>query len=153
MAPITDRLLHVTLRQGAVWKMPHRGLTSPLSHYMIVINHDPLSGEVILLSTVTSNIEGRKNYAVRTGNSPETIVEFGPSEYGELEYPSCVDCNSVQELDALEFERVVRSRCAQACDDLPSSILMRIVSGILASKTVSNDVKALVSPPLRPFAS
>jgi len=144
MAPVSDKLLLVTLRRGTVWKMPCRGLTSPLPHYLIVLNLAPRSDEVLVMSVVTSNIAHRRELARITRNPPETIVEFGPGEYAMLDHPSCVDCNSLVTMAAVEFQQIARSRSATPCDDIPQEVLERILAGVQASVSVPANIKKLV---------
>lgn len=146
MVPVRSARLRLTLRQGTVYLMSHRGLTSPLPHYLVVLNQNPLSGELLVLSVVTSNVAFRRERASVRGQPPETIVEFGPSDYPVLAHPSCIDCNDVKIMSASEFERCALSRSSNPKADLPSPILARVVAGILASSSVSEAVKALVRP-------
>ncbi len=146
MVPVRSPLLRLTLRQGSVYKMPHRALTSPLPHFLVVVNRSPVSDEVLLLTVVTSNIDLRREFAVVNGDAPETIVVFGPDDYAELDHVSCIDCNDVKVMRAEEFEQAVRTNPSAPCLDLPSSVLDRVVAGILASGRVRKDHKALVRP-------
>lgn len=148
MVPVRSTRLRLTLRQGTVYFMPHRGLSSPLPHFCVVVNFDPLSDEVLLLSVVTSNVSGRKELAVSRNQSMETIVEFGPDDYAPLDHASCIDCNDLKKMSASEFEDAVKSRAAVPEDDLPPPVLARVVAGILASTRIEQKIKALVSPQL-----
>ena len=140
MVPVRSPRLRLTLRQGTVYFMPHRGLSSPLPHFCVVVNFDPLSDEVLLLSVVTSNVAGRKALAISRNQPAETIVEFGPADYSPLDHASCIDCNDLKKMDASEFEEAVRSRAAVPEDDLPPPVLARVVSGIVESTRIEKKV-------------
>jgi hypothetical protein len=115
-----------------------------LPHYLIVLNLAPRSDEVLVMSVVTSNIAHRRELARITRNPPETIVEFGPGEYAMLDHPSCVDCNSLVTMAAVEFQQIARSRSATPCDDIPQEVLERILAGVQASVSVPANIKKLV---------
>jgi len=61
--------IRLSLRQGTVYYMADRHLSSSLPHYFIVLNAEPLSDSILLLSVVTSKIDNvhrrRKNEAPR----------------------------------------------------------------------------------------
>ena len=139
-----EQILRLTLRQGTVYYMQQRSVTSAKPHYCIVMNASPLTDELIVLSIVTSNVEMRKDRARLTGERPETIVEMGPADYPELSLPSCVDCNDVKRGDASQFRSDVSRAAAVPCRDLPPGVLERIVAGILLSTQVDDRVKDLV---------
>ena len=141
---MTDPFLRLTLRQGTVYYMPQRSLTSPEPHYCIVLNADPCADEIIVLSIVTSKVEKRKARARLLGESQKTVVAFGPSEYGELKVLSAVDCNDVKRCDAGQFRTDIRQRGVRPCRDIPRETLRKIVEGILASRQVDEMVKSLV---------
>lgn len=144
MVRVKSARLRLTLRQGTVYFMPHRGLTSPLPHYLAVVNRDPLSDELLVLSVVTSSVALRRKIAAQRNQPAETIVEFGPSDYAPLSHPSCIDCNTLQTMTAAEFEREVLSGEARAEPDLPPPVLARVLAGILASSRVRPELKALI---------
>lgn len=139
-------LLRLTLRRGSVYMMRHTSLTSPLPHYLVVVNLDPLADEVLVLAVVTSNISLRRARAAAAGQPPETVVEFGPADYSVLDHPSCIDCNDVKRLRTADLDRAVCARPSISRPDLPEPVLRRVVAGILASSRVAEDIKALVRP-------
>ena len=142
MGSITNPLLKKTLRQGSVWKMPLLSITEP--HFLIVLNKNPLSGKLILLSLITSKVQKRLEIILKTGKPLSTIVQFGPEEYDELDRPSCVDCNTLKSVDASFFDHAVDLPNAHPCNDLPAPLLKRIIDGILESPGVSPSLKTLI---------
>ena len=76
-----DSLLKLTLRQGTVYYMKHRDLTSPLDHFFIVINSSPCLEEIILLSVITSKSDKVKKVIKLRDFSNETFVEILPTNY------------------------------------------------------------------------
>lgn len=146
MSPIGDKVLRLTLRQGSVYFMRHRALTSPLRHFCVVMNAAPLSDEVIVLGVVTSSVDLRRERIRLTGEAPETLVEIGPADYTELDHASAIDCNDAKRMSASDFEAEFRARSMSGMADLPAPVVERVVAGILASRAVPAAVKALVKP-------
>lgn len=146
MVPVRTPRIRKRIRQGAVFMMQHRDVRSPLSHFLVVVNRDPLSDEVLLFSVITSNVDKRKQLAESRNQPPQTIVDFGPSDYSPLSHQSCIDCNDLKTLSAEEFEQILLMRSAAQRDDLPPAVLSRVIAGILASPLVKGRYKALVSP-------
>lgn len=142
-----DPALRLTLRQGTVYFMVHRSVNE-IPHYFIVCNSAPLQAQVIVLSVVTSQVDKRKNFALRQGESPETIVDLSPDDFPELTKPSCVDCNTVKVCEFSQFVEDIKCNVIRNCADVPPAIMERIKRGISMSKRVDGFVKALVAAPL-----
>ena len=49
--------IRVSLRQGTVYYMAERNLTSAQPHYFIVVNADPLGDEILLLTVASSQVD------------------------------------------------------------------------------------------------
>lgn len=137
----TEAMLSLTLRQGAVWYMQHSGLSSPEPHFLIVINADPLSTRVLLLSCVTSKIGNTK---LLCKHQPETLVEISPDEYGELSVLSAVNGNNVLERSLDEFVGAVKRHEAKPKNDLPSEVMERLKAAVMASRQVSKLHKEMI---------
>ena len=98
--------LRLTLREGSVYYFVERSLTSAEPHYLIVVNFEPLTQQVLLLSVVTSKVAEVKR---RRSDSLETIVEISPATFGVLKKASVVDCNYLKTIPLAEFnDRFVR---------------------------------------------
>lgn len=141
--PKPSASLHLTLRQGVVFYLQHRGLTSPLPHYCIVLNVDPLSGEALLLAVATSQVDAV--HQRRAQLPPETIVEVAPAAYPVFTKPTAIDCNDVKTLPLADLRTAIDSRRAQEKDPLPAAILQAILAGVLASPMVDNATKRQVA--------
>lgn len=68
-------LLRLTLRPGSVYYFQERSFTSPEPHYFIVVNRQPLAGEILVLTVISSKVERVKRLRKEL---PGTIVEIGP---------------------------------------------------------------------------
>lgn len=134
----------LTLRQGSVFFMQHRGLTSPLPHFMIVINPDPRCSDSIVLGVVTSKVEKCKARAKMLKAKAETLVEIGPEDYSELSKHSIVDCNDPKLIRKQELKEKKERR--EIMDKAPVSdeIAMKLLQGVLQSHLVKEEIKDLL---------
>ena len=137
--------LRLTLREGSVYYLVERHVTSREPHYCIVVNSNPLAQRVLLLSVVTSQVDGVK---YRRRDCLETLVELTPSMFGILTKPSIVDCNDLKEVSLAEFNLRYQRQEVRCFDrDLPKPLQKALRQAIHASKMVSAETKALVAKP------
>lgn len=140
-----DFKLRVSLREGSIYYFGDRQLTSELSHYFIVVNSDPLTQLVLVLSVVTSQLESVKR---RRKKCPETLVELGPDLIKVLRKPSIIDCNDLKQIPLAAFnERFVAKEIQYFDNDLPADLRRAIRRAIHASTIVLPEVKALIAAP------
>ena len=130
------------MQKGNVFYGLFRELSSGKSHFLIVINTPSEDMPYIVLTAITSQIEKAKRRLQMNGLSPETLVELSPSDYPPLHLPSVVDCNyplkcpkDLFEMDFGDFNRK---------EDMPKHLVEKIISGILLSPLVSNEIKKLI---------
>jgi hypothetical protein len=137
-----DLKLRLTLREGSIYYFAERHLTSPEPHYFIVVNSDPLTQRVLLLSVVTSQVD---NVKLRRCNCLETLVELTPKMLDVLTKPSIVDCNDLKETSLAEFNaRFMRKEISCFDKDLPVALRKALRQAIHASNILSAEMKALV---------
>lgn len=133
----------LTLRPGSVYYFEHRELSSAEPHFFIVLNSDPISQQILLMSVFTSKIDTQQRRIQRAGHPPETLVPITPTDYPELSLNSCVNCNKV-------FTKPLAELIAQWSTlrkkplDLPLPILAKILNGIKLSPEVSEEEKQLI---------
>lgn len=138
--------IRLTLRQGTVYYMAERGLSSAEPHYFVVLNRDPLRDRILLLLVASSQIEKARNRIARKNLPAASLVEISERDYQDFTKDSCVDCNklfnkSLQELCEQWNKKEVRSQ-----SDLPLDLLEKLMEGVKASPLVSDDEKALIQP-------
>jgi len=137
--------LRLTLRRGSVYYFEHRELDSPAPHYFIVLNHSPLTQQVVLMSVFTSKVENQKRRIRRANLPPETLIEISPQDYAELTKESCVNCNKVFTKSLAELAQL-HPEMKKKPLDLSSELLERILKGVEASPLVSEEEKKLIRP-------
>ena len=130
------------MQKGNVFYGLFRELSSGKSHFLIVIGTPSEDMPYIVLTAITSQIEKVKRRLQMNGLSPETLVELSPSDYPPLHLPSVVDCNyplkcpkDLFEMDFGDFNRK---------EDMPKHLVEKIISGVLLSPLVSNEIKKLI---------
>ena len=138
--------LRLALREGSIFYFQNRRHTSPLPHFHIVVNADPLGEHLLLFTVVTSKIDRVKH---ERRHVPETLVELTPADLPKvLTKPSIVDCNDVTPVPLGDFCARWESREIRAFDtDLPPVLRKALRTAIHASKIVTEDIKALVAAP------
>lgn len=111
--------LNLTLRSGTVYYFTHRGLQNTAEpHYFIVINADPQSDRVLIMTVGSSQIEKTK---LRRRNMPgETLVEVDSSEYPDFTKETIIDCNQVFELSREELVQKYQARELRSHQDFPA---------------------------------
>ena len=143
--PGIDAKLRLTLREGSVYYFVERSLTSAEPHYFIVVNFEPLTQQVLLLSVVTSKVAEVKS---RRSDSLETIVEISPDAFDVLKKASVIDCNYLKTIPLAEFnDRFVRKEIRCFDKDLPLVLRKALRRAIYASNIVADELKALVANP------
>jgi len=140
-----DLKLRLTLREGTVYYFTERTLTSAEPHYFIVVNSDPLTQQVLLLSVVTSKVEEVKR---RRADCLARVVELSPKDFKVFTKLSIVDCNSLKTIPLAEFsERFARKEIQCFDKDLPLALRKALRRAIHASNILADELKALVSEP------
>jgi hypothetical protein len=137
--------LRLSLREGSVFYLKERKLSSAEPHFHIVVN-EPLSQQVLLMTVVTSKIDKVQH---RRRDCLHTLVKLGPNDLPNiLTQLSIVDCNSVTRISLEEFcDRFVRKEIGCFGKDLPTSKCKALRQAIHASSILPGEIKALVAQP------
>jgi hypothetical protein len=137
--------LQLSLREGTVYYFAHHSLSSPEPHYFIVVNSDPLTQKILLLSVVTSQVEKVK---LRRKACLETVVEMTPQTFGVLTKDSIVDCNDLKEIPLAIFNaQFVAGKIKYFDQDLPAALRRALRKAIHASIVLSDEQKTLIAKP------
>jgi hypothetical protein len=133
--------LRLCLRAGSVYYFQARELSSGEPHFFVVVNREPITAKLLLLTIVTSKVE---KVRIRNRARPNTVVEISPEEYDEFKVLSAVDCNVVLEKPLSELVGLVKRKDVRYHKDLPPEIYAKIKSAILASPLVADELKLLL---------
>ncbi len=108
--------LRLGLRAGSVYYFQSRELTSGEPHFFVVVNREPITTRLLLLTIVTSKVEKAR---LRNRERPHTLVEISPKEYNEFKVLSAVDCNVLVEKPLSELAGLVKRKEVRYHKDLP----------------------------------
>jgi len=133
--------LRLGLRAGSVFYFEARELTSPDSHFFVVVNRDPLGQDLLLMTVFTSQID---KVRLRNRERLETVVEFGPADYSPLSRPTAIDANVVFHRTPREMAELIQRKAVRYHPDLPAHLLAQVRAAILASPVVEEDDKDLI---------
>ncbi len=138
--------IRLTLRQGTVYYMAERGLTSAAPHYFVVLNRNPLRDRLLLLLVASSQLEKARNRITRKNLPAASLVEINEADYDDFSKDSCIDCNklfnkSIEELCQQWIKKEVKDK-----RDLPPELLAKLIEGVAASPLISDEDKALILP-------
>ena len=133
--------LRLGLRAGSVYYFQSRELRSGEPHFFIVVNRDPITTKLLLLTIVTSRVD---KVRIRNRERPHTVVEISPKEYDEFKVLSAVDCNVILEKSLSELAGLVSRKEVRYHKDLSPAVFAKIKAAILASPLVADELKLLL---------
>lgn len=133
--------LRLGLRAGSVFTFQARELTSEKAHFFVVVNANPLTDELLLLTVFTSQID---KVRLRNRERPGTVVEFGPADFAPLNRPTAVDGNVILRRSLSEMADLARRKEIAYHPDLPAALLDRIRTAILSSPVIEDEDKDLI---------
>ena len=133
--------LRLGLRPGSVYYFLTRELSSPEPHFFVVVNREPVTTKVLLLTIVTSKLD---KVRFRNRERLHTVVEISPKEYNEFKVLSAVDCNVLLEKPLSELAGLVKRKEVRYHKDLPPKVFAKIKTAILASQLVADELKLLL---------
>jgi hypothetical protein len=133
--------LRLGLRPGSVYYFQTRQLSSPEPHFFVVVNREPITTKLVLLTIVTSKVD---KVRLRNRERLHTVVEILPKDYDEFKMLSAVDCNVVLEKPLEELAGLVKRKEVRYHKDLPPEIFAKVKNAILSSPLVADELKLLL---------
>ena len=112
--------------------------------FFIVLNVNPKTDEVIVLTTVTTKIEEAERYVQRVKESPETLVRISRADFPRLSAESVVNCNSTYPSTMPQLIKRIEDGGIIFFEKLPRSVIEALVGGVLKSTQVPNEQKKLL---------
>lgn len=109
--------------------------------FFIVLNLNPKTDEILILTTITKKIDKNREFIKRIGEDPSTLVLISTSDFSRLSQDSIVNCNNVYQITIKELIDKIKNGGKIFSNKLPKTIINALVSGILKSKQVSPEVK------------
>jgi hypothetical protein len=112
--------------------------------FLIVLNVNPKTDEILVLTTITKQIKNQTHYIKNIGEDPDTLVTISPSDFSPLSVESIVNCNNTYETTMDELKSKMKKGGKFFTAKLPKTIVSALVSGVLKSKQVPPERKKLI---------
>jgi hypothetical protein len=144
-----EALVSVCIEQGSICHFRldatnQDGTAYSGDRFLIVLNTNPKTDTVLVLTTLTTKIERQKKLIKIQKESPDTLVVITPQDFPRLDRESIVNCNKVYEFSKDELTEKIRDGGKVFFEKLPKSIVSALVSGTVKSRQVSNEHKQLM---------
>jgi len=142
-----DVQILAAIQTGSVYYFEDSAINSPEPHYYVVLNKSPRTEEFLILLCASSRVEKRQRIANLLGFVPETLVVLQPGEYPLFKKETVIDCNKAFEKSTQTLIDKLQNGQLKICTELmPSAIVERLVSGVLASTQVTVQVQDMLAP-------
>lgn len=137
--------IKASIRRGAVYYFADTQLKSTEPHYFVVLNRQPLVADFLLLLVTSSQVKKRQNFARSRDFPSETLVVISPTECSLFNKETVIDCNQVfqKTIESL-VEKLKTDKLKVCVDVLAPEIVDKLVTGVLASSQVSQNIQAML---------
>lgn len=132
--------IRAVLTQGGVFKAKLESHRDSYSRYYFVLNSNPESAELLVLSTSTTHFELHRSCP--GGN--DVHVPLSPQDYAGFTQNCLICCNRPHAVAKQKLEAMLHSQEYEILEPLPPEILIRILKAIKISTVVSRKHKRLV---------
>jgi hypothetical protein len=142
-------IIPLCIEQGSIYHYEFSALRADGTRYtgnrfFIVLNRNPKTDQILILTTITKQIEKQRQYVKNINAAPDTLVPIGPSDFPRLTLDSIVNCNNTYELTLDELIAKVAAGGKVFYDKLPKDTLDAIKRGVLQSNQVPLGHKKLI---------
>ncbi len=133
----------IELKVGSVLYTDEESFTSEEPHNLVILNHNPMTDEVLILVCATSDVASRVDWIRRSGFPSETLVIVDQNDCSFLKRQSVFNCNDV-----------IKSSVGVVCDKyknkklnfkgcVSDEIIQKMQAGVIASPRVEESIKKL----------
>lgn len=136
----------ICIEQGSIYlyhlnRVNNDGSLYEGDRFFIVLNTNPKTDEVLILTTITKKAEKQKAFIKRIGEDPDTLVPITPSDFSALSQNSVVNCNSYYQISLADLIKKIEDGGKIFTHKLPKNVIDALISGVLKSNQVPPDVK------------
>lgn len=115
------------------------------NRFLIVLNPSPKADKVLVLTTITKQIENQRRFIKSIGEDPDTLVPITPSDFPPLKIDSVVNCNNHYETTLAELiAKVGNGGRVFHQHKLPKTVTNALISGIMKSNQIPPEVKEML---------
>jgi len=136
-----DLLINGTLEQGCVYYYSDDSFIGDVPHFFVVLNKNPHADSFLVLTNATSKVEKTKEIIIARNLPPATFVSVPVGECSFLTKETAFDCNTIHKRTKEELMSLVKKGTFLSKGTIPSSILQRILTGVMRSPLVEEKVK------------
>lgn len=142
-----DISIPICIEQGSVYHFKltttnKDGTAYSGDRFFIVLNVNPKTDEVLVLTTITTQTASQVKFIKLNGEDPTTLVSITKSDLPILSQDSVVNCNRVYEKTMQEVIDGVNGVGGKIINiKLPKSVINALVSGVVISKQVPTNIK------------
>ncbi len=112
--------------------------------FFIVLNVNPKTDEILVLTTMTTQIRKQRQYIKIVGEDPETLVFVSPADFLSLSERSVVNCNNIYQITMADLIAKIKNGGKTFVQKLPRTVVSALVSGVMKSRQVSADIKKML---------
>jgi len=137
------------IEQGAIYhyritKQNQDGTAYDGNRFFIVINANPKTDEILVLVTITKEIDNVKEFIKKIHEDSDTVVPITISDFPHLSRDSAVNCNNVYQISMKELIKKIENGGKIFKHKLPETIISALISGVMKSNQVSPEVKEML---------
>ncbi|MBI3231897.1 MAG: hypothetical protein HYZ51_02335 [Candidatus Doudnabacteria bacterium] len=134
-----------TIQTGSIYYFEEEKLSSSEPHYFVVLDKDPRTEEFLILVCASSQVEKRRQIAIKLGFPKETLVLVSPSECPLFTKDTVIDCNRVFEKTSQSLIEKLEQENLKVCTEvIATDIITKLIQGVLASSQVSEKIQQLL---------
>lgn len=142
-------IVPICIEQGSIFHyklevINHDGTAYKGDRFLIVLNANPKTDEILVLVTITKQVSHQREYIRRIGEDATTLVQISKSDFSRLSAESIVNCNNTYEKTLGDLIDEIEKGGKIFFDKLPKNIVGSLVCGVLMSKQVPQDHKRLL---------
>jgi hypothetical protein len=141
--------VRVCIEQGSVYhylleSINNDGILYKGKRFLVVLNKDPKTDMVLILVTVTKQVEHQKEYIKRIGEDPSTLVSISKVNFPRLSVDSVVNCNDIYETSMADLINDIENGGKVFFEKLPKIVIDDLLAGVMKSNMVSLEHKELL---------
>jgi len=128
--------LKATIKPGSVYYFVEESFRKTKEpHFFVVINHDPIENNIILLVYSSSMIENVKK---RRRDCPDTLVEVKKEQYEDFTKDSIFDCNEVLDKTMGKLVNKLENNKLKFKSEIDLSIVEKLREAVCKSEIVED---------------
>jgi len=139
----------ICIEQGSIYhchltKQNNDGTFYDGDRFFIVMNVNPKTDEVLVLTTITKRIDKTKDFIKRICEAPDTLVKITISDFPHLSQDSVVNCNNSYQMSLKDLINKIENGGKIFKHKLPKIVFDAIISGMMKSNQISTEVKEML---------